>query len=264
MQMEYMNYAEFPCFWNVLDTSHSMFIKEMEDAERFDFIEHALDLYLDKRYRAYCSHGMSPTILQVTCDAFAHKRNSTFAKNKLISILKKSGFVLFDQTLSGKADNTEYLNKFHKEKAAFRVISSKNDVFFAQFLECIGEEYEFMSGRKAKAPDFVIKNHDQIYIVEHKHIKEGGGGQDKQIDELIEFITYMPTSENVHYVSYLDGYYFNIMRSYLLGRGASKSKKPAKPLIQIENIRKALEKQPNNYFINTYGLRELILSRNFR
>jgi len=258
MKIENMNYAEFPCFWNVLDVSHSLFIKEMSDAERVEFVKQALDLYLQKRYPAYASHGLSPSILQANCDSYAHKRNSNFAKNKLTLLLSNAGLTHYDKVLSGREDNTAYFQRFRGDKAAYRVISSKNEVFFEGYLKYINENYEFLAGRKNKAPDFIINIGDQTYIVEHKHVKEGGGGQDKQIDELIEFITMQPSSDKVHYVSYLDGYYFNIMRKYLIQFQPQKGKKTPKPISQINSIRNALNRISSNYFINTAGLKELI------
>ena len=60
-----------------------------------------------------------------------------------------------------------------------------------------------------KEPDIVLKINDKSFIIEAKHIKESGGAQDKQIVELIEFIRYSEELENVHYVSFMDGIYFN-------------------------------------------------------
>lgn len=60
-----------------------------------------------------------------------------------------------------------------------------------------------------KEPDIVLKINDKFFIIEAKHIKESGGAQDKQIVELIEFIRYSEELENVHYVSFMDGIYFN-------------------------------------------------------
>jgi len=122
----------------------------------------------------------------------------------------------------------------------------------------MGVDYEFLSGRKNKAPDFVVNIKQDIYIIEHKHVKEGGGGQDKQIDELIEFVSKKPSKPHVHFVSYLDGYYFNILIRYKLAESSFRGNKLPKPLEQLKSIRTYLKDNKENYFINTAGFKELL------
>ncbi|MFA7543981.1 MAG: hypothetical protein WCY84_06365 [Candidatus Cloacimonadaceae bacterium] len=255
LEHENINYAEFPSFWSALDTSYSLYQKEMSRVEKKNFVEQALKLYINKRYEAYRNHGMSPVVLQVSSDSYAHKRNSGFAKEKVERLLEAEGYEQYNENVN---DIGELCRGFNQQDAAFRVISSSNEPFYEAFLQEIQETSDFLSGRRAKAPDFVVKKGNSIYIIEHKHLKEGGGGQDKQMDELIEFIAQRPNNPNVHYVSYLDGFYFNIIIKKELERIPNSPRREAKPQSQLRNIRQNLANNGSNYFVNTAGFKELI------
>ena len=79
-------------------------------------------------------------------------------------------------------------------------------------------------------------------------MKEGGGGQDKQVAELISLIEQQETSSKISYVAFLDGIYFNSF----VHPTSPKAKE------QVLQIRAALTKNPRNYFVNTYGLSTLL------
>lgn len=251
-----INYAEFPSFWSALDTSYSLYQKEMSRSEKKSFVEQTLKLYIQKRYEAYRNHGMSPVILQVSSDSYAHKRNSSFAKDKVVKLLESEGYMQYN---TNTANIQDLCREFNEQDAAFRIISSSNEAFYEAYLQEILEDSEFLSGRRAKAPDFVVKKGDSIYIIEHKHLKEGGGGQDKQMVELIEFIAQRPNNPNVHYVSYLDGFYFNILIKKELERIQNSPRREAKAQSQLRNIRQNLANNSANYFVNTAGFKELII-----
>lgn len=86
--------------------------------------------------------------------------------------------------------------------------------------------------------------------MEHKHMKESGGGQDKQMSEIINFISY--SDSGVHYIAFLDGVYFNLL--------ADEKIKFGKPYEQKNAIYNNLKKEKQNFFVNTYGFNELIES----
>lgn len=87
-------------------------------------------------------------------------------------------------------------------------------------------------------------------MIEAKHIKESGGSQDKQLNELIAYISYQEQQNSpVRYVAFLDGFYFHLMASATQG---------TKPYRQRRDIENALKQNPRNYFVNTRGLRELL------
>jgi hypothetical protein len=78
---------------------------------------------------------------------------------------------------------------------------------FMQVLEELGLWFRWSSERQNKFPDVAVRLNGRLSVIEHKHMKEGGGGQDKQIGELIDFIR--QNDPQVSYISFLDGVYYN-------------------------------------------------------
>lgn len=98
-----------------------------------------------------------------------------------------------------------------------------------------------------------LRLNGRLSVIEHKHMKEGGGGQDKQIGELIDFIR--QNDPQVSYISFLDGVYFNEL--------AVADQSERKSRAQLNQIRQALRANRYNYFVNTAGfLHRLALNRN--
>lgn len=95
----------------------------------------------------------------------------------------------------------------------------------------------------------IIKNGRRKFLLEAKHLNTAGGGQDKQLSELIELLTLSEKDKNIFYIAFLDGNYSNILLSDDYVRGKLK--------IQRKEIKKFLKKNPNNYWVNTNGLKEL-------
>lgn len=84
-------------------------------------------------------------------------------------------------------------------------------------------------------------------------MKEGGGGQDKQLAELIDLVNYSEpeftaSGFSVSYISFLDGVLFNELAN------------PRTPKMKAQRaaIESALETNPENYFVNTWGFQRLI------
>ena len=121
--------------------------------------------------------------------------------------------------------------------------------FFKQALEKYLIRFEFVTTHQDKMPDAFIKYNNTFIIVEHKKMKSTGGGQDKQITEIIDFIKY--GERGVYYVSYLDGILFNQLIEPPTGQKIYRSK--------LDIIRN-LENNPYNYFVNEYGFNKLINS----
>lgn len=91
----------------------------------------------------------------------------------------------------------------------------------------------------------IIKIGKKIFIVEAKHLNTSGGGQDKQISELIEILSLKEKNESIFYISFLDGNYSNTLLS---------SKKCGDKLkTQRKEIKKYLKNKPRNYWLNTAG-----------
>ena len=86
-------------------------------------------------------------------------------------------------------------------------------------------------------------------LIEAKHMKEGGGAQNKQIVEIIDFIKHQEDSDDLHYVTFMDGVYFNKFSKAHIQQNKIRRQK--------EDIVKNLEKNKNNFFVNTAGLKSL-------
>ena len=84
-------------------------------------------------------------------------------------------------------------------------------------------------------------------IVEHKILKESGGGQDKQLTEIIDFVG--QDERGVNYISFMDGILFNEFNN---------QKKKNKLTTEKNNIVGNLKRCPYNYFVNEYGFRKVI------
>jgi len=95
----------------------------------------------------------------------------------------------------------------------------------------------------------IIKIDNKIFIVEAKHLNTSGGGQDKQIAELIEIINLKEKNENIFYIAFLDGNYSNILLD---------NKKCGEKLkTQRKEIKKYLKNNARNFWLNTKGFENL-------
>ncbi len=237
-----INYSEFVSFWPVVDISYSLFNK-MNSTEQFEIIKHIVDKYLELRHDLYSSYGYSPTTLQVGKDAKAHKESGNLGIYKVSKILDKAGY---------RKTNNETLEKFISSgNKKYIEADKKGKKLFKSLLVSHKIKFSWSNNKEQKMPDFLIKHKNDIFIIEHKHMKEGGGGQDKQINEIISFIGSSENNSKIHYVSFLDGLYFNLFAN-------KKYLNKGKILNQLTNIKQNLKQNKQNYFVNTAGFKKLI------
>ena len=95
----------------------------------------------------------------------------------------------------------------------------------------------------------IIKVRDKILLCEAKHLNTSGGGQDKQISELIEILGLIEKN-GISYIVFLDGKYSNIL--------LSGNRRGDKITTQRKEIKLILNKRPGNYWVNTAGFKHLI------
>lgn len=258
IEVKNIEYTEFIAYWKCLNLSHSIYKKKSEQ-ERLKILEDCLSKYCENRQELYEGLGYTHTIQQALYDSASSRKHSTSAQNKLIDILKK----LSDDRIR-QAQRLEELERIaiyyflpDKSKTTLNEIlshfvgKSKADTS-KEGEDSNAKEHDKASdsGKKGKIPDIVIYVHPKVYIVEAKHIKEVEGSQDKQIDELIQFISQTEDigGIKVSYVAFLDGVYFNLLIS---------PKQDNKQDIQRKAIIDALKRCPSNYFVNTAGFRAL-------
>jgi hypothetical protein len=204
-----------------------------------EFLKSIVPDFIKDRHWLYKTHGYSFSTLQVVNDSKAHKENWNSGSVKITSIFKKYWFKHFD---------SNDIDLFSKSDKIYIYPDKIDKNIFKKILDHFKIEFKRSWNHENKQTDFLFKVGNQIFIMEHKHMKEAWGGQDKQMSEIINFISY--TDFNVHYVSFLDGVYFNLL--------SDKSIKNWKPFIQRANIFESLSLNGQNYFINTFWFIKLI------
>lgn len=218
---EFSNCSEFICFVNACDNTLNAVKKDL-----------ALIKKITQRY--FFKRSLSDLVpeewVQAILDSNSSRRKGKCGELKLISILKKLEFE--------RVKNWEDFEKLNKCIAQFsKVFSVKN----------IQENLSvrIKTKKQGKKLDLIVKYRNKIFLIEAKHLNTSGGGQDKQISELIEILNLKEKTSNIFYISFLDGSYSNIL--------LSNSKAGDKLKIQRREIKKYLKKNPNNYWLNTFG-----------
>ncbi len=145
------------------------------------------------------------------------------------------------------------MDTFIKSDKVFIFPDRGDKAFFKQLIEYYNIVFDWSKNHEDKKTDLLFKFGNKIFILEHKHMKECGGGQDKQMSEIINFISYKE-SKNVHYVSFLDGVYFNLLVDGNILSGKQHN--------QRLGILYYLKNNKQNFFVNTSGFKELLRSLN--
>ncbi len=172
--------------------------------------------------------------IQAILDTNSSRKKGKCGENKLISILKKRGFEeVFNWDSFSKIDYC--MVKFSKKFSLKNV--RKN----------LG--IKIKTKKQNKTLDLIIKANGVVMLCEAKHLNTAGGGQDKQISELIEILG-LKEENRISYISFLDGKYSNIL--------LSESGCGDKITTQRKEIKKFLNNNPDNYWVNTAGFESLI------
>jgi len=239
-----INFTEFVSYWAVKDVSYSVYKKTLITNElKKDFLKNILPKYIKERHSLYSKHGYSFSTIQVLNDSKAHKENSSSGKNKVSDILNSFNFKKLE-------DNN--LNNFLNKDSIYIYPDNDGKKIFKDIINYFNINFKWSNKHEGKQTDFLFKKNNKIFIMEHKHMKESGGGQDKQMSEIIDFISYR--DKNVHYISFLDGIYFNLLVDNKIKSG--------KPFTQKNDIINILYKNYQNYFVNTYGFIKLLENLN--
>ena len=230
----HINYSAFVQFFMVYNASFSIY-KKLTNSEKRKFIYEILTAYIKERHSVYLSHGYSNSILQVMSDNYSHKRNSKTGIEKALDILPKHLVPI------------KKLSKLSKINSGYFLPDKGDSELFEKFLSSYAIEFKSRNTEQNKFPDLVFYNNEHFFITELKTMKEGGGGQNKQIVEIAYFIRYNESNEKIHYVSYLDGLYSNLLFN------------ETQPKIKTQrtDIKNSLMKNKSNYFVNTAGFTKL-------
>jgi phosphoribosyl-ATP pyrophosphohydrolase len=230
-----IQYTEFVAFWKTLDLSFSVFNKLQNQKI---VLAKLLKEYCSRRKKLYDRLGYSNITVQALYDIGASRKKGTSGVIKIIGLAKEKF-------------NLKKLSHFRKiedvkiQKLGYFLPDSGDQKLFRDFCKDFNIRYKFGDEHQGKLPDVVLKVGNHFLIIEAKHIKESGGAQDKQIDEIIKFIKYSENSKSIHYLSFLDGIYFNNFIS---------PPKSSKVYRQKQEIEEHLKNNPNNFFLNTAGI----------
>jgi len=222
--------------------SYSVYKKTLKtETLKLEFLKKIIPEFIKDRHLLYKIHGYSFSTLQVVNDSKAHKGTSNAGNIKITNLFNEFGFIHFE---------SNDIDSFIKSSKVFIYPDKTDKILFKKILAHFDIVFDWSKNHENKQTDFLFKIGDKIFIMEHKHMKEGGGGQDKQMSEIINFISY--SEIGTQYVSFLDGVYFNLL--------ADKNIKSGKPFSQRKSIFNNLNSNKQNYFVNTHGFIGLIKS----
>lgn len=237
LNTEGMNYSAFCQYFNVHNMNYSIF-QNLNLDDKIKVIKFIVANYINDRHQMYKSHGYSNVVLQVMCDNYSHKRKGSYGANKIADILK----------INGINDLTKMTYKDFDQECWYLLSDKNGKTLFKKFADLYGIKLTEDGRETEKYPDALIKIGHHFFIVEQKNMKENGGGQDKQASEITDFIDKVPEIDNLHYLTYVDGIYFN-----QFDKNAT-----AKTLQQYTDIISVLAKFKSNYFVNSYSFNLLI------
>src|SRR3990167_3908013 len=222
---KYSNCSEFACFVNACDNIID------ETKNEINLLKKITERYFAKRVL----NEMAPEEwVQAILDTNSSRKKGKCGENKLIHILKKQGFKeIFDW---GSFLKTDYCVVKFSKKFNLKNVRKNLDV-------------KIKTKKQNKILDLIIKTKNKFLLCEAKHLNTGGGAQDGSISELIEILG-LSEKNGVSYISFLDGKYSNILLSEDKGGG--------KITTQRKEIKKFLNNNPDNYWVNTAGFTLLI------
>jgi RNAse (barnase) inhibitor barstar len=255
--VENIQHTEFVAYFKCVGISHSDYRQEKNMQQRLTRLREILQRYCKNRKERYDQLGYTHVIQQALYDSVVSRKQGTAGIQKIRQIIEQ-----VERESQVEIQEAATVDKLTQLEYGFYPIISPEA--FEQLREKFRITYKFGQEKQAKIPDLVIKIKDRLLILEAKHIKESGGTQNNQIDELIKFISQeeeelisQKEEELISYVAFLDGRYFNKFRDTSSADKARKQRK-YKVRRQREAIEKALQDHPNNYFVNTAGLRKLL------
>ena len=221
----FSNCSEFACFINACDS--------FLDFAKNDIVllEKIAQRYFDKRI---LNEVVPEEWIQAILDSNSSRKKGKCGEKKLLHILAKYAF---QEVKTWK----EFVGKQRCVVKFSEIFSIKN------VRKKLG--IKLATKKQNKKLDLIIKYGEKIFLCEAKHLNTSGGGQDKQIAELIEIISLKEQNKNIYYVAFLDGSYSDT----LLGDTSEGDKLT----MQRKEIKKYLFHNPNNFWVNTAGFEDL-------
>jgi hypothetical protein len=224
----FSNCSELGCFVNACDTTRDLIQKDFESFKKITY------LFIKKRK---LDDKVPENWVQAIIDSNSSRKKGDLGERKIINFLIKQGYKEVKEWDDFKKNN-KCVVRFSAED-----FSTKN---VRKILNL-----KIRTKKQDKQLDLLIKNDKKIFLLEAKHLNTGGGEQDKQISELIEILSLPQERDDIFYVSFLDGTYSNLLLDKI-------TKSAKKRLKQRKEIEKYLNKNSNNFWVNTAGFESLI------
>jgi len=223
---KYSNCSEFSCFINACDNT-------IDEAKK----EIAVLKKIARRYfkKRILNEVVPEEWIQAILDNNSSRKKGKCGEKKLIHILEENDFKQvfeWNDFFNSKFCVVEFSQKFNLKNVRENL------------------DIKIKTKKQNKTLDLIIKAKNKIFICEAKHLNTSGGGQDKQISELIEILS-LKEKNDISYIAFMDGKYSNI----LLG---DYKRTDTKINTQRKEIKKHLNKNQNNYWLNTEGFKSLI------
>jgi hypothetical protein len=180
---QFSNNSEFSCFVNACDNViYSL---------KFDTLKVIVNKYLQNRI---LNEAVPEEWVQALIDNNSSRKKGKCGELKLRNILTEKGFI-----------PSENWQDFLLYNLTFIGFSGKNNLKSArEFLNI-----DIATKKQNKNLDLAIKIKNKIFICEAKHLNTSGGGQDKQLSELIEITSLAEKNQNIYFIAFLDGKYAN-------------------------------------------------------
>lgn len=231
---DYSVASELSCFINACDSTLATIRND------FDTFKKIVTLYLEHRD---IPQQISSEMIQALIDKGASRAKGKIGEKKLIEIAMHYGFI----------ECHNWSDFLHTPKAI--AACSKGMFNNARILKHLHVDLNF--GAQNKLLDVLIKNDRCLAFIEAKHLKEGGGSQDKQIKELIEIIKINNPHPNVYIAAFLDGVYSNTLLNIPadINNRMLHNNKVAE---QQRDIIQTLRSIPKAYWLNTAGYTSFI------
>lgn len=222
---EYSNCSEFGCFINACDN----FIDSAKDGA--DALKEITYRYFQKRI---LNEVVPEEWVQAILDSNSSRKKGKCGENKLARILGLNG-------IKEVSDWPEFL------RTDYCILRFSKKINLKSVYENLN--IKIKTKKQNKALDLIIKIGKDVLICEAKHLNTAGGGQDKQISELIEIVG-LRGRPGIYYIAFLDGKYSNVLLS-----GDGLGDKINK---QRQEIARCLKKNSGNFWVNTAGFKALI------
>jgi len=184
---KFFNCSEFGCFINTCDSFLDLAKRDVI------LLEKIIQIYFDKRI---LNESVPEEWIQAILDSNSSRKKGKCGEKKLLHILAKYGFY----------EVKTWEDFFNKQKCVVKfskIFSIKN------VRKNLG--IKLATKKQNKKLDLIVKINNRIFLCEAKHLNTSGGGQDKQIAELIEIISLKEQNKNISYLTFLDGSYSNVL-----------------------------------------------------